>query len=167
MFFSFSQIKLRWNWLLSASNDVILISNIALYVYVLVSGMMFIVYIAHVILFIYFSIWSWDMVKLWNFASPGPVSWTLWVLLFDCHFGKLWLFFFTTTWWTWSLGSPFNKKMAKITSHFHKKVKAIRGPVPTSQLPWWCHTRGLDCKIGNYPMSTQRTPCGQHLLSAG
>ena len=35
----------------------------------------------------------------------------------------------------------FNYKMVKfvLTSYFHKKVRATRGLVPTSQLSWWCY----------------------------
>ena len=35
----------------------------------------------------------------------------------------------------------FQLEMVKIvlTSHFHKKVRATIGLVPTSQLPWWCY----------------------------
>ena len=61
-------------------------------------------------------------------------------------FGKI---FFTLGWWVWNTHSisqlpsrgVFQLEMVKIvlTSHFHKKVRAIIGLVPTSQLPWWCY----------------------------
>ena len=41
----------------------------------------------------------------------------------------------------WIIWGVFQLKMIKIvlTSHFHKKVKATIGLVPTSQLLWWCY----------------------------
>ena len=49
--------------------------------------------------------------------------------------------YITFMWAKTITGGVVQLDMVKIvlTSHFHKKVRATIGFVPTSQLPWWCY----------------------------
>ena len=61
----------------------------------------------------------------------------------------------------------FNYKMVKIvlTSHFHKKVRATIGLVPTSQLPWWWAIKKLSEKFENIMAQLKHQICQDFLQS--